>query len=178
MQPQSSLGVEQIYKAPSYTHIQIGHITSTKNYKDYGIVEVVFLDHSQPFPVWANGTLDKEPTEGDTVLVGFIQGRYDYPYVIAFVRNKSYTANFITVEKDRIIIQLSADSEDLKNHLLDDSKKASRPYIEVTSEGIDIHNESGVNINGVPAARVGDTVSVTVPGYGDCTGTITSGATK
>lgn len=169
MHPQSSLGTQKVYRKPDYNQTQIGFITSAKDYEQYGRVEVVFLDYSNPFPVWATG-LDREPVDGDQVLVGFMQGRHDAPYLIGFVRNESYTSNFVKVEKDKITLQIPTDPSDINERLMDDSKKASRITIEISASGI------AINSGTAAVARVGDTVQVSVPGVGTCTGTITSGA--
>lgn len=170
MQEQSSLGNRKVHDQISYNMTQIGRVTSTANYDTVGRIEVAFLDYSKPAPVWVVGSLDKKPVEGDLVLVGFIQGRADAPYLAGFVRNDHYTANYIKVEKDRVVIQIATNAADIAAHMVDDQLKPTRSIVEITS--------SGVLINGAYAARVGDTVSVSVPTHGTCTGTITSGATK
>jgi hypothetical protein len=169
MKTQSSLGREQTYNVPMYDQTQIGHVTSIKDYKKYGRIGVIFLDHSQPVNVWAIGcSMDREPVEGDMVLVGFIQGRPDSPYMINFVRNESYTSNFVVVDKDKILIQFTTDLEDIREHLLDDAKKPQRMKIELKGDG--------VYINGYAAARKTDVVWVDVPEHGRCYGEIDEGA--
>jgi hypothetical protein len=147
MQEQAALGNRQVYSKPSYSLTQVGRVVSVGNYDKTGTIEVVFLDYSKPFPVWVNGDIDRKPTEGDLVLVGFIQERQDAPYLAGFVRNESYTANFIKVEKDRIVIQLPTDTEDIKGHLLDDNKQTTRKSIVVTASGITINGNISVNGN-------------------------------
>lgn len=170
MKEQSSLGTRQIYGKPAYDQTQIGRVVSTANYDLYGRIDIMCLDHSQPLPVWVCGSLDRKPVEGDLVLIGFIQSRSDSPYVIGFVRNECYTSNFVIVEDSRILIQIPTDPTDVAGHLLDATKQSTRMSVEITA--------AGVQINGAYAARIGDTVSVNVPGVGTCTGTITSGAAK
>jgi hypothetical protein len=166
--------------------MQIGHVTSVKNYDESGRIEVIFLDSSQPFPVWVVGHIDRKPVEGDQVLVGFIQGRHDAPYLHSFIKNESYTSNFIRVEKDRIILQMPLDDNDAKAHLPED-KRATRPYLELNSQAamlnlgdiqISVTKDGKIHLGGggLALARVGDSVSVNVPGIGTCSGTITSGS--
>lgn len=179
MHPQSGLGKEHLHRKPVYDQLQIGRVTSTKDYNKYGRIEVIFLDYSQPFPVWVNGDLDREPVEGDQVLVGFIQGRPDAPYLAGFIRNKSYTANFIKIEKGRIILQMPTDTKDIQGALMDESKKDSRAYVEIKGSEVIVHAPSIKLADGTTeVARKGDSVSVNVPGVGTCTGTITSGTSK
>lgn len=187
MHEQAGLGNKKIHRMPTYTETQIGRVTSANDFKKYGRIEVIFLDYGQPFPVWVSGDIDREPVSGDQVLVGFIQGRQDNPYMLGYVRNEAYTSNFILVEKDKITLQLPTDPEDIKGHLLDDSKKDSRVIIEILTSGVSITCSAGVTIKGGTTgvsidggtqgvARIGDTVQVTVPTHGTCTGTITSGS--
>ena len=146
---QTALGDKKLHKHPKFTDTKIGRITATKGYKDYGRIEVIFLDYSQPCPVWVTGHVDREPVEGDQVLVGFIDGRADAPYLIGFIRNESYTANFISVEKGAIKIQLPVIEalKDIKENLLDDSKASQRAYVIVKSNSIEIHHPDGdINI--------------------------------
>jgi hypothetical protein len=170
MHEQSGLGAKTIKRQPTYDMTQIGRVVGVADYVKYGRIEVIFLDYSKPFPVWVNGSVDRAPVAGDQVLVGFIKGRQDAPYLAGFIRNESYTSNFVLIESDRIVLQLPIDTEDSDGHLLDDTRKASRVSVELTA--------GGVKINGAYVARVGDIVAVTVPTHGVCPGTITSGATK
>lgn len=204
MQPQSGFGSKTVHRLPTYDYVQVGRVTSVANYKDYGRLDVVFHDYSQPHPVWVTGHADREPVEGDQVLVGFINGRPDQPYLISFVRNESYTSNFLVIQKDKIRVQLpvfdigvanGVAHKDVKEHLLNDGKLNQRAYVELTpnyalihmptsSDGssspatIKLQKDGQVILNGggSSVARVGDTVSVYVPGVGNCTGTITSGS--
>lgn len=142
MQHQSSLGSRKIHRAPSYNTTKIGRVTSVKDYEKWGRIEVVFLDYGQPLPVWVVGDIERKPVEGDHVIIGYIDGRRDAPYLIGFVKNKSYTTNFIRVEKDKIRIQLpvfdvgvknGTAHNDVKGHLLDESKLPQRAYVELSS---------------------------------------------
>lgn len=181
MERQSGLGTPQIHKTPDLNMTKIGKVYSSKNFLKYGKIEVVFLDYGRPAPVWVIGDVDRKPEPGDQVLVGYIDGRKDSPYLVGFVKNFSHTTNFIRVEKDRIRIQLPTDKKDVKEHMTGDSKLSSRAYIDVTASGITINHPTGkvkVNSGAKSVARKGDSVSVYVPEHGTCTGTITEGSSK
>lgn len=136
MQEQASLGRTLSHIKPKYEQTQIGRIVNNADYDKYGKVEVVFLDYSRPFPVWVNGDIDRKPSEGDLVLVGFIQGRADAPYLAGFVRNESYTANYIKVEKGKITLQVPTSEVDKKEHMTNDSRKSTRMRLEIDSSGV------------------------------------------
>lgn len=141
---QSSLGTPKIHKSPSYQLTKIGRVSGTKDYLKYGRIEVTFLDYGAPMPVWVVGDIDREPVENDMVVVGYMEGRKDAPYLVGFVRNKAYTSNFITSSKDRIRMQLpkfdigvkKGDAvKDAEGSLLDETKlKQHRVYVEVTKD--------------------------------------------
>lgn len=179
MREQSALGANKAYTCPTYNLTQIGRVISTGQYKKYGMVEVVFNDYSKPFPVWVVSEVDRQPIEGDMVLVGFIQGRHDAPYLMGYIRNESYTSNYISIEKDRIILQIPTSDADKKAHLLEDSGKDTRVYVEVKASEVVIHAPTVLfNHGSKGVARLGDTVKVSVPTIGECTGTITSASTS
>lgn len=104
---QSSLGGARPHVMPSYTITKLARVTGTKNYTK-GKIEVTFLDHGKASPVWIIGDLDREPAEGDMVLIGFIDGRKDSPYLAGFVANQSKTSNMVRVNKDRILLTASS----------------------------------------------------------------------
>lgn len=142
-QSQSSLGGRTVHRTPSYEATKIGKVISIADYKKYGKIEVVFLDHGYPLPVWVVGSIDREPVTGDQVLVGYMEGRKDAPYMVGFVRNESYTSNFIEVAKDRVRVQLpvfeigkkdGVAHKDVKEHLLKDDKLVQRAYVELTPD--------------------------------------------
>ena len=154
---QSSLGVRIPNRNPSYNHNKIGRVTSTKDYKAYGKIEVVFLDYSQPVPIWVSGDIDREPSEGDKIIVGFLDNRIDAPYMQGYVRNEAYTSNFVTIEKDLIRIQLPIvdKNEDIKSKLLHNHNKNNRAYIELTPSEVLIHHPTGVlKFNGAEVVTV------------------------
>lgn len=141
MHEQAGLGNKVIHRQPTYTEAQIGRVTSVNDYKKYGRVDVIFLDYGQPFPVWVNGDVDREPVSGDLILVGYLQGRPDTPYMLGFIRNESWTSNFIRVDKDRIIVQYPTKEPDIKGqHLLDDpTYKKTRVYVELLKDELKMH---------------------------------------
>jgi len=141
MQEQAGLGTRKIHRKPVYTETDIARVTSTKDYNAYGRIEVIFINYGQPFPVWVSGSVDREPASGDLVLISYIQGRADAPYMAGFVRNESHTSNFIRVEKDKILLQVPTDSDDILGHLLDDTKKSSRTILEITASGATLNGK-------------------------------------
>ncbi|MBE0335122.1 hypothetical protein [Paenibacillus sp. 23TSA30-6] len=143
MKDQSALGGKSVNRLPEFNSTRLAHVTSTKNYEKYGRIEVVFLDYSQPVPVWVIGGIDREPVEGDTVIVGYLDNRKDTPYLAGFLRNSSYGTNFITVKRDLIKLQLPVyeigvkdgiADKDVQGHLLNESKQQQRAYVELTPE--------------------------------------------
>lgn len=212
MQRQSSLGNQVIQRGHKYNTTKICKVTSTKDYHKLGRIEVVSLDYSKPYPVWVVGSIDREPQTGDQVVIGYIEERKDAPYLKGFVKNKAYTTNFIEVRKDRVRVQLPVFQigvkdgiahNDVKEHLLNDSKLSQRAYVELapnhaivsfpTSEGnppaqikitaseVLINHPTGAVVHHKgdrEVARKDDEVEVNVPGIGICTGKITSGSSK
>ncbi|MFS8214826.1 hypothetical protein [Paenibacillus sp. S29] len=143
MKDQSSLGGKTTNRMPEFNATRLARVTSIKDYEKYARIEVVFLDYSQPVPVWVMGNLDREPVEGDTVIVGYLDNRKDAPYLAGFLRNGSYGTNFITVKRDKIKLQLpvfeigkkgGVADKDVQEHLLDESKQQQRAYVELTPE--------------------------------------------
>lgn len=159
-QNQSSLGSKRIYRQPSYDTTNIGRVTSLKDFEKLGIIEVVFLDYGQPFPVWVVGDIEREPVTGDQVVIGYINGRKDAPYLHGFVKNSAYTTNFIKVSKDRIRLQLpifdigvkdGIAHEDTKTHLLDNKKLPQRAYIDLDKDSALISFPTSKNGSTPPA---------------------------
>lgn len=148
-QRQNALGGRTIHRAPSYTQAKIGRVTSIQDYKRYGKIEVVFLDYGMPFPVWVIGDLDREPVSGDQVVVGYMEGRKDSPYLAGYIKNESYTSNFVQIQQDRIRMQLpvfdvgerNGDAHnEAKTGMVDDNQPHAnslthhRAYVELTPE--------------------------------------------
>lgn len=143
MSEQSSLGQRVVNRLPRYGTSSIARVTSVTDYHQYARIEAIFLDGGQPCPIWCIGELDREPVEGDQVLVGFIEGRQDAPYIQGFVKNKSYTTNFVIVKRDKIKLQIPVfdigtknglADKDVQGNLLDNTKQNQRAYIEVTPD--------------------------------------------
>lgn len=143
MQDQSALGGKTTNRMPGFNDKRFAKVTETKDYHKYGKISAVFLDYSQPSPIWVVGDIDREPVPGDMIVVGYLDGRKDAPYLAGFVKNESYTTNFLVVKKDKIKLQLpvfeigkkdGVAHEDVKTHLLTNSKQAERAYIELTPD--------------------------------------------
>lgn len=162
MQRQSSLGSPSLHRAPSYQTSKIGKIVGVAHYKKYGKIDVVFLDHGSTANVWVLGDVDREPVEGDMVIVGYMEGRKDAPYMIGFVRNNAYTSNRILIGKDYVRVQLPASEVDRKGSLLDDTKKEQRPYVEITATKTRVFRPSGVVEVEAPTVKLTGTTKVEV----------------
>lgn len=143
MKDQSALGGKSVNRLPKFDSTRLARVTSIKDYEKYARIEVVFLDYSQPVPVWVMGDLDREPVEGDTVIIGYLDNRKDAPYLAGFHKNSSYGTNFITVKRDLIKLQLPVleigvkggiADKDVQGNLLDNSKQSQRAYMELTPE--------------------------------------------
>jgi len=148
MQEQSAFGSRQVHRLPPYSESKLARVTSTKDYIKYGRIEVIFLDYGQPAPVWVVGDIDREPVEGDMVVVGFLDNRQDSPYLIGFVKNENYTTNFVVVKKDKVKLQLPVFEigvkdgkahKDVKENLLDNAKQTQRATVEMTADHLLIH---------------------------------------
>lgn len=212
-QDQSALGGRVVNRMPSFNTNRLARVTSIKDFHKLGKIEVVFLDYSQPAPVWVVGDIDREPVEGDMVVVGYLDNRKDAPYLQGFVKNGSYTTNFMVLKRDKIKLQLpvfdigvkdGTAHNDVKGHLLDNSKQNQRAYVELTpthaivsfptsedgstapatvkitaSEVVIDHPTGKVKHHGgaKEVARKGDTVQINVGGT-DYNGVITSGSAK
>ncbi len=148
MKNQSSLGGRMVNRQPEFGANRLAKVTSTKDYTKFGRIEVIFLDYSQPVPVWVINDIDREPVEGDTVLIGYMDNRKDAPYMIGFQRNSSYSSNFVTVERDKIRVQLPVFDigvkgglahQDTQGNLLDESKLSTRAYVELSADQAVVH---------------------------------------
>lgn len=149
---QTGLGGSEVLRNASYIHTDMGRVTSNSRYDKEGIIDVVFLDKSTPFPVWVVGDIDRKPMTGDHVLVGYIGGRKDAPYLAGILKNLSYTTNFIEVDEKHIRLQLPVldigeiggrAHNDTKTFLKDPTKRQERAYIEVNASGIEIYHPTG-----------------------------------
>lgn len=147
-QLQSSLGGRTANRLPGFNSSRIGKVTSTANFHKYGRIDVIFLDYSVPVPVWVFNDVDREPIAGDSVLIGYMDGRKDAPYLIGFLKNQSYTTNFSVIGKKKIKLQLPVFGidekggkalEDAKGHLLDNSKQKERAYMELSPLHATLH---------------------------------------
>lgn len=144
MAEQNAFGSRKVHRQFDYGGVtKIARVTSTADFHAYARIEVIFLDYGQPMPVWIVNDLDREPVEGDKVVIGYIDGRKDAPYLIGFVKNESYTTNFVVVKKDKIKLQLpvfevgvkdGVAHKDVQGNLLDNAKQAERAYVELTPD--------------------------------------------
>jgi hypothetical protein len=150
----NALGQKKLHKSPQYTMDKIGRVTSAADYKTKARIEVEFLDHGKCMPVWVVGDVDREPMPGDMVVIGYMEGRKDCPYLRAFVRNESYTANYIEVGLEYIRFQLPKNKDDREKSMNDDSLKSSRVYIELNASGIALYHPDGDVFLNAPKGNV------------------------
>lgn len=139
----NGLPAKKVHKNPEYLMDKFATVTSAANYRTNRTIDVMFLDHGKAFPVWCVGDISREPVEGDMVVVGFLEGRKDSPYIKGFIKLNSVTANYIDVGKDYIRIQLPQNDDDAEEHMTDDSKKNTRVYLEINNSGIALYHPSG-----------------------------------
>jgi hypothetical protein len=141
MQDQSALGGRHVNRLPGFNTNRQARVTSAKDFHTLGRIEVLFIDYSQPMPVWVVGDVDREPVPGDFVIIGYMDGRKDMPFLQGFVKNQAYTTNFIMIQKDKIKLQLPVFAvgvkdgtahNDVKTHLMDNAKQNQRAFIELT----------------------------------------------
>lgn len=156
----NSLGTKRVHRNPSYFMDKLGRVTSAADFRSKARIEVQFLDHGKCMPVWVVGDVDREPVAGDMVIIGYMEGRKDSPYLKAFVRNETYTANYIEVGKDYIRFQLPKNTDDRAKHMLEDAKKSSRVYLELNANGISLYHPDGDIFLNTPKGNV-KTITVT-----------------
>ena len=142
---QSSLGSQKIHRNPEYNTTHIGRVTKIEDYDALGRIDVMFLDYGVSHPVWVVGSIERKPVIGDLVIIGYINGRQDSPYLAGYVKNGAYTTNFITIQQDRIKIQLPIQNkeEDTKTYLNEDTRQTGRAYIIIDNNGLTIHHPTG-----------------------------------
>ncbi|MGG1673512.1 hypothetical protein ACIFOE_23300 [Paenibacillus sp. NRS-1783] len=178
MKDQSSLGGKSLNRMPEFNATRLAKVTSTKDYEKYARIEVIFLDYSQPVPVWVMGDLDREPVEGDTVIIGYLDNRKDAPYLAGFQKNSSYGTNFINVKRDLIKLQLPVyeigvkdgiADKDVQGHLLDDGKQSLRAYVELTPEHALLSYPTDKEGKNPPATVkvASDSVEISYPVHGE-----------
>lgn len=146
MQPQNALGNQQIHRLPSFRGTFFGRVTSAEHY-DLGRVEVVLLDGGTPLVASVVGDIARKPVAGDKVLVSYIAGRPDAPYIAGFLHKDTYSADSIRLEEDKIILQLPNKSTSVEL-LADGTVRLSvgNAQIKMTEDGIDIYHPKGVTI--------------------------------
>lgn len=137
---QTSLGTQQQNNTPRFGSNDIARVIGTDDFDLYGIIDVILLDGSNPARVWVSNSIDREPVSGDMVLIGYISGHKNAPYLIGFL-DDCYMRNFVQIKKDLIRMQLPIQAIgviggeshiDSQGKLLDDSHRGNRAIIEVT----------------------------------------------
>ncbi len=154
---QASLPRQQTRITQFQEFIKQGFARVTKNddFETKGKIEVEFLNRTKPAPIWVLDPSVGKPEVGDYVLVGFIDGQKNNPYMAGIVAHKAYTSNFIRVEKTGITIQFPLDETDVvgsgetdpKNHLRDDSKQSTRIYLKIDASGATLHVPGALPLN-------------------------------
>lgn len=185
----------QVTQHQKFIEPQMARVSKNTDYFTHGKIEVIFINRTKPAPIWVlESGASPKPEVGDFVLVGYIDGQKNNPFMAGIFSHKAWTSNFIRVEKGMIRIQFPTDPKDVdqsnssstKNHLRDDAKYlSSRAYVQVDASGIKVHAPAGLDVtleadtvnvvsrdgSGSPkaVARVGDSVDL-------ATGKITSGS--
>jgi hypothetical protein len=96
---------------PRFDYVTFARVTSNKDYEEYGRVDVQFLNDGGlaggvPLPVWViEDGAEVKPEEGDMVLIGFVQGNKDIPYLIGYVKDHYACGHMIRIDKDKIIVR-------------------------------------------------------------------------
>jgi hypothetical protein len=125
--------------------------------------------------------LMKLPSEGDNVIVGFINGDENSPIVIGNIFNKTVhgTQQNPIINQDELLINAKSKGSYIilksNNDILIrtcDNNGNKKGAIKIDSNGVITLNNGSNAI-----ARIGDSVEVNVPTIGTCSGTITSGNT-
>lgn len=140
---QSSLGRKEVHNTPSYgANKDIARVVDTTDFDKYGIIDVVYIDGSNAARVWVTNPIDREPVTGDLILVGYISGQKNAPYLSGFIE-ESYMRNFVQIKKDLIRIQLPVmeigvvegiSHKDTQEKLLNDDYRGKRALMELTPE--------------------------------------------
>lgn len=153
---QASLPPKQVRETAfqTFNDTQIARVQKTDDYDAKGKIEVIYVNRTKPAPIWVFD--GPKPEVGDYVLVGFINGQKNNPYMVGLFSHKAWTSNFVRVEKDLIRIQMPTDDHDItgldptvendpKNHLRDDATYLTqRGYIQIDKTGIKIHLPAGM----------------------------------
>lgn len=200
-QPQNSLPTPKNNRFPEFNTVQAAKVTSIKDLEEKGQIYVKFNKRGSPAPVnvMENGG-HVIPSEGDYVLVGFVDGDKTTPYLIGYAMNNYACANFFRLSAQGITLQFPLDETDAEEHMTDDTKESKRASIRIHSNSMELYYPVGgdavkvtltkdgvldvavpdsIKLGGeTPVARQGDSVQVSVPGIGTCTGTITGGSDK
>lgn len=138
-----------------FNDMLMARVEKVDNLETKGQVEVIFLNRTKPAPVWVFD--GPSPAVGDYVMVGFVGGQKNSPYIAGIFRNRGWTSNFVLVTDKMIRIQFPTDSTDVtgadeskendpKSHLRDDEKLDTRGYLQIDAEGIKLHAPAGLPV--------------------------------
>lgn len=112
---QTSLGQPIPYPYPRFDHVAMAKVTGTVDYATIGRVEVQFINDgglaggmAVPAYVVESG-LSVGPEEGDTVLVGFIRGDKNSPWLIGTFMGGAATSGLLRLKKDRFTVSVKTD---------------------------------------------------------------------
>lgn len=150
MQTQSALGNKVLNRLPDFSQTFLGRVTSVKDF-DRGRVEIALIDGGTPIVASVVGQIARKPVEGDKVLISYISGRPDAPYLLGFVHKDSFSSDSIRVEKDKITVKLpnnAASVELSENGTVRINSKfgTTNAYINITASGIEIYHPNGVTM--------------------------------
>ena len=154
---QNSLGEFKTHKPDSFTQLIPGRVVSTVDYEEFKQVAVSFSKGGTTLPVWVvEDGVSPKPVNGDWVLVGFIGGHKNQPYIAGYYRGNYAWSNHIMMRRDEtteeILIQLPVLPElkivDLEEHLTNDTKKETRAFVHLHTDFAEISFPTG------PSSRV------------------------
>jgi len=138
-----------------FNDVLMARVERVDDLQTKGRIEVIFLNRTKPAPVWVFDGPD--PVVGDFVMVGFVNGQKNNPYVIGIFKNKAWTSNFLLVTEKMIRVQFPTDTKDVtgedpskendpKSHLRDPAKLETRGYLQIDASGIKLHAPAGLPV--------------------------------
>lgn len=106
---QASLGSPKPHPYPRFDHVLIAKVANNADYAN-GRIEVQLDDGIIPggilVPVFiSHSGIEVKPEQGDTVLIGFLQGAKNNPWLINFAQGKHAYAKSIMVDENGITLQ-------------------------------------------------------------------------
>lgn len=148
---QSGLGNFKSNTDLQFQNMRVAKVTSVEKLKTEGKIEVEFVKGGRPVPVHFVENVSVTPEQGDWVIVGNIDGNKNNVFFVGYFRNFYACSNYIKVSKDCIRIQLPIDDKDVLDKMIDDSKKNTRVYLELTKDRVVLWTPwSGYLINSHP----------------------------